>query len=120
MEIREVYVTADMSGTGIEIRATADPSSALEMRLPRGVGLSEALTLRIESWQRWFNEVVYLLGLGNHYAALGDSFDEVGMELAKCVATELGTGYRVLYGPQGGWCRYIGRGQSLQVPSKVT
>ena len=59
--------------------------------------------------------LVDLCGLDERFDPLGDRFDEVGRSLAQRVAVELGPSVRVTYGPQGGWCRVMGRGQTLVV-----
>jgi hypothetical protein len=54
-------------------------------------------------------------GLDERFDTLGNLLDQVGRELAKRVAAEVGRDIRVIYGPRGGWCRRYGRGHSLIV-----
>ncbi len=115
MSRAEVHISADISGTGVEVRAADDEERRLVMIPPSELGLPDRLVFEIRSWQRWFDEVVYLLGLEGRIDALGDKFDEVGQTLAERVAAELGPAYRVVYGPQGGWGRRIGHGQAIVV-----
>lgn len=111
----EVYVSADMLCTGIEVRAADDSERRLVVTQPAELGLSKQLVADFQLWQRWFDAVVNLRGLEDRFDYLGDKFDDVGRELAERVAAELGQAVRVVYEPQGGWCRQVGRGRSLTV-----
>lgn len=111
----EVVVSADMLCSGIEVRRADDPERLLVMTPPSELGLSDQLVYGFRSWQRWFDSVVDQCGLEKSFAALGDKFDEVGWQLAERVAAELGPSVHVVYVPQGGWCKRVGRGQSLVV-----
>src|SRR5438874_12271608 len=95
----EVRVSADIEGFGTEIRREGSRRS-LEMRAPADLGLSGELVADLESWQQWFDGVVNLCGLERSFGILGDTFDEVGQELAERIALELGPSVRVIYGPQ--------------------
>jgi hypothetical protein len=109
----EVYVSADMLSSGIEVRLGDE--QPLVMTPAREIGLSEKLVADFQSWQRWFDAVVNLRGLEHRFDFLGNEFDEAGRQLADRVATELGNAVRVVYVPQGGWCTRLGRGHSLLV-----
>ncbi|MSQ97367.1 MAG: hypothetical protein EXR98_22830 [Gemmataceae bacterium] len=111
----EIYISADMLCSGIEVRAADDPDRQLVMAPPADLGLSNKLVGDFRSWQMWFDGAVNSCGLEERFEPLGDKFDEVGRQLAETVAAELGKSVRVVYVPQGGWCRRIGRGQSLVV-----
>ena len=111
----EVHVAADILCFGTEVRAADDPERHLVMTQPAKLGLSDKLVYDFRSWQWWFDGVVDLCGLDERFVFLGDKFDEVGHQLAERVAAELGPSIRVTYGPQGGWCRRLGRGKSLVV-----
>lgn len=111
----EVHVAADIRCFGTEVRRADDPERHLVITAPADLGLSDKLTYDFRSWQWWFDGVVDLCVLEERYDYLGDKFDEVGQRLAERVAAELGPWVRVTYGPQGGWCRRIGRGQTLVV-----
>ena len=112
----EVHVAADIRGFGTEVRRVDDPDRNLVMTPPAELGLSEKLVYDFRSWQSWFDSVVDLCGLDERFKCLGDKFDEVGQQLAQRVAIELGSTVRVTYGPQGGWCRRMGRGLTLVIP----
>ena len=101
--------------TGIEIRAADGPARHLVVTQPAELGLSKQLVADFQLWQRSFDAVVSLRGLEDRFDYLGDKFDDVGLELAQRVAAELGKVVRVVYEPQGGWCRQVGRGMSLTV-----
>jgi hypothetical protein len=111
----EIYVSADMLCSGVEVRAATDPELRLVMTPPAELGLSDKLVGDFRSWQMWFDAVVNLYGLEARFEPLGDKFDEVGQQLGERVAAELGKSVGVVYVPQGGWCRRLGRGQSLVV-----
>lgn len=113
MTLTEIHVTADIRCYGTEIRTTDDPR--LVMTPPAELGLSNKLVSDLRSWQWWFDGVVDLCGLNERYEYLADKFDEIGRQLAEKVAAELGRSVRVTYGPQGGWCLKLGRGQSLVI-----
>jgi hypothetical protein len=111
----EIHVSADMSGFGTEVRSADDPERHLVMTPPAELGLSDQLVFQFRWWQWWFDGVVNLCGLEESFNILGDRFDEVGSALAHRVATELGPTVQVVYTPQGGWCKKLGRGRSLIV-----
>jgi hypothetical protein len=111
----EIYVSADLLCTGIEVRSADDPERGLVVTQPADLGSSKTLTADFVLWQRWFDAVADLLGLENRFDYLGDKFDEYGRELARRLAAELGKGVRVVYSPQGGWRRQVGRGASIIV-----
>jgi hypothetical protein len=115
MTLTEVVVSADMGGFGTEARWAEDPERSLVMLPPVELGLSEPLASDFRSWQRWFDDVVNAIGLEGRFDILGDGFDEAGSRLAERVAAELGRSCRVVYVPQGGWCRSPGRGRQLVV-----
>jgi hypothetical protein len=85
------------------------------MTPPAELGLSDRLVYDFRSWQWWFDGVIDLCGLEERFDILGDRFDEVGRHLAEQVAEELGPSVRVVYVPQGGWCRRMGHGQSVVI-----
>ena len=111
----DVHIAADIRCFGKEVRAADDPERRLVMTPPAELGLSDKLVGNFRSWQWWFDGVVDLCGLEERFEYLGDKFDEVGRQLAERVAAELGPSVRVTYGPQGGWCRRMGRGRTLVI-----
>jgi hypothetical protein len=98
--VHVVSVSADCDGWGIEIKR---PGIGLVMTEPAELGLSPPLRTDIRYWQEWFNGVFHHCNPEERYARLGARFDEVGYSIAERVAQELGSDYRVLYEPQGGW-----------------
>jgi hypothetical protein len=115
MSRTEVHVAADLRCYGTEVRRADDPDRHLVVVPPAELGLSDRLAYDFRSWQWWFDGVVDLCGLDERFEVLGDKFDEVGHALAQRLAAELGPAVRVRYHPQGGWCRRLGRGQSIIV-----
>jgi hypothetical protein len=93
----EIYVSADLRCTGVEVRAGDDPARELVVTQPAELGLSTKLVADFRLWQRWFDAVSDLCGLEDRFEYLGDKFDEVGRELAER------------------WCRKLGPGRSLVV-----
>jgi hypothetical protein len=115
MSRSEVYISADIGGFGTEIRRTDDPERLLIMTPPAELGLSDGLVDEIRAWQKWFDEAVTATGLEERFQVLDDRFDEIGWHLAERVGEELGARFRIVYVPQGGWCRQVGRGRSIIV-----
>jgi hypothetical protein len=111
----EVHVTADYECSGLEVRWTDDPQQQLLIAVPEELGISPILCSRLRCWQRWFDGVFELCGVEERFEVLGERFDEIGQQLAKQVAAELGPDFRVLYGPQGGWCLQMGRGKRITI-----
>ena len=115
MERAEVYVSADLLGTGIEVRSADDPERNLVMTQPSDLGLSPDLVSSIGSWQWWFDIFANQWGLDRCFEVLGERFDEAGHQLAVRIAQELGERWRVIYEPQGGWVRRLGHGTQIVV-----
>ena len=111
----EVHVVADFPCPGIEVRAADDVERQLVIKAPSELGLSKKLVSDILCWQKWFDGVVSLCGFDKSFEVLGDKFDEIGQQIAKQVAVEMGNSVRVIYAPQGGWCRRLGHGQSIVI-----
>jgi hypothetical protein len=98
--LKVIYVSADIGGSGIELK---QPKGGLVMVWPADLNLSAALWSDLRDWQRWFNGVFDRHRAEERYTVLGDAFDEAGKQLAERVAQELGAEYQVVYEPQGGW-----------------